>query len=616
MKRYLMLAVAGLILVAARAPAQGGPGEVTAVSVLPGAGSVSVIIDVRGDVSVKDFTLSTPARLVIDVMGATLRAPGSLPYDGTNRGGIVNLRYSQFKSNVVRIVLDLDQLKDYRLERADDAIRIELGTDRAFAAWSSTAPASLPVVARGGAQSVPDVAPVLPPPARVASARSAGTQPAQAAQKPVVTVSFEGAPIADVMNSFADFSGMSIMLGKNVTGTVTATVKNQPWDVAFQRILDAQGLSAVEDPPGVITVADPATIAARDSLEPLRTVIIPINYARAGALAVSAAGVLSKRGKLVSDTATNSLILTDVETRIRDDSAFIAQLDRATPQVSIAAKLIFVDRTDIENLGVRYDLGTNKQFFNALVARDDPSTAQPIDTDGDGVPDQLKATSKFGPTENIIDLGGSALSALANASATLAPPALNLIFSTAIGSFNLTSFVEALQQVNLADLQAEPLISTADNTPAAILVGERTPVRQVDIAAPTGGGFAPARAITTFVETGIKLRVTPHVTNNQQILMKLHVENSSIRLEPGDVGFTFQTQEADNELLVADGETVVIGGLTVTQVTVSKSGIPFLVDLPIIGRIFGFSSRNETRRDLLILVTPNIIKDPGRTQLP
>jgi type IV pilus assembly protein PilQ len=426
-----------------------------------------------------------------------------------------------------------------------------------------------------------------------------------------VTVTFENTPIADVLASFAEFSGKSILLGTGVGGNITSTIKNQPWDVAFQKVLEAQNLSAVEDPPGIITVGNPATLAARDSLEPLRTIILPINYARASALAVSAAGALSKRGKIVADTSTNSLILTDAESRVPQDSLFITQLDVETPQVAIQAKLIFVDRTDIENLGVKYDLGTNRQFFNALVARDDPSTAQPVDTNGDGVPDAFQATDQFTPTDNIIDLGGSALSAIANAGAGVPNPALNLIFSTAIGSFNLTSFVEALQEVNLADLQAEPLISTADNTPASVLVGEKTPIRQVDVAAATGGGFTPPRATTQIVETGIKLEVTPHVTNNKQVLMRLHVENSSIRAAPADVGFTFQTQESDNELLVADGETAVIGGLTVTQVTVSKTGIPFRVDLPIIGRIFGFSNRTEIRRDLLILVTPHVIQNAG-----
>ena len=96
--------------------------------------------------------------------------------------------------------------------------------------------------------------------------------------------------------------------------------------------------------------------------------------------------------------------------------------------------------------------------------------------------------------------------------------------------------------------------------------------------------------------------------------MRIHAENSSIREAPVDAGFTFQTQEADNQILVNDRETAVIGGLTVTQVTATKSGIPFLVDLPIIGKAFGFSTRREQRRDLLILVTPTITSNPAAVQ--
>ncbi|HKI96546.1 MAG TPA: type II and III secretion system protein, partial [Gemmatimonadales bacterium] len=158
----------------------------------------------------------------------------------------------------------------------------------------------------------------------------------------------------------------------------------------------------------------------------------------------------------------------------------------------------------------------------------------------------------------------------------------------------------------------EPVISTADNTEAQIQVGERTPIRVIDVASGTGGGGgggAVARATTTIVPTGIILRVTPHVTSNGQVLMKLHAENSSVQAAPTDIGFTFQTQNSDNQLLVNDGETAVIGGLTVTQVTVSKTGIPFLVDLPVVGKIFGFTTRREQRRDLLILVTPHIVDD-------
>jgi type IV pilus assembly protein PilQ len=574
--------------------------------VLPGPGSVNIVIDVRGGVQVTDFTLKDPARLVIDVKGATLRSRGIL-YDRVNRGGVLNIRYSQFTPEVVRVVLELESLKDYRLERADDAVRIAIGTDRGFTAWSSTEPAAQVVAAR------PVQRPAAPP-VRAASPREAPHSGApgmgvfmQGSQQPPITQTFDSASMSDVLDVFASFSGKSIVSGADVTGQrVTARITNQPWDVALNAILESHGLAAREDPPGIIMVQSRASLAARDSLEPVRTIIVPVNYARASSLVSSVKGIVSKRGTVVPDTSSNSIILQDVESRIATDSAFVAQLDRETPQVAIQAKLIFVNRTDIENLGIRYDLGTQRQFFNRLVQRPDPSTAEPVDTDGDGVPDALRASANFDPDQNIIDLGGNALSAIANADASVATPALRLIFATALGNFNLTSFVEALQQVDLADLQAEPLISASDNSEARIQVGENTPVRQVDV----GTGNAQAKATTTFVPTGIILRVTPHVTNNGRVLMSLHAENSSLRSAPADVGFTFQTQQSDNQLLVTDGETAVIGGLTVTEVTVSKSGIPFLVDLPIIGKIFGFTNRNESRRDLLILVTPHIIKNP------
>ncbi|MDH5195781.1 MAG: hypothetical protein OEY20_00860, partial [Gemmatimonadota bacterium] len=384
------------------------------------------------------------------------------------------------------------------------------------------------------------------------------------------------------------------------------------WDVAFESILSSQGLSAVEETSGIIRVDNPEILAKRDSLEPLTTKLIRVNYQRAGALVEPLKSVLSTRGKVVADTATNTLIITDVGSRIVDDSVFVSRLDVRTPQVSIHAKLIFVDRTDIENLGVRYDLGTSTQFFNELIQRPDPSTANGVDADGDGNADYVTFES-YDPDVTVVDVGGNALSGIANASALIPGSALNLIFSTAIGGYSLTTFVEALQRVELADLQAEPVITTADNTKAKIQVGERVPLRVVDQGAIAGGTGAP-RTTTQFEDIGIILEVTPHVTASGQILMQLHAENSSVKEAPADLGYSFATQQADNQILVDDGQTAVIGGLTVTELTVAKSGIPFLVDLPIVGSLFGFTSRRESRRDLLILVTPHII-DTGDEEI-
>ena len=577
----------------AAAPANAGPGEVTAVSVLPAPGRAELVIDVAGPVGYQDFLLESPTRLVVDVTGATLGTTSAV-YDGVNRAGILNVRYGQYRADVVRVVVELEALRSYTIVQGEGTIRVAFGTDRTFAAWSSLEPRALAAAATGGTMASP-----------YAAAPEVPSLNAPQAQQPRITVTYDSASIADVMAGLAAFSGRSIILGKDVEGVITAEIRNQPWDVAFQAILASQGLSAVEESSGIIRVDNPEVLAKRDSLEPTTTKLVRVNYQRAAALVEPLKSVLSARGKVVADTATNTLIITDVESRITQDSVFVSRLDIRTPQVSIHAKLIFVDRTDVENLGVRYDLGSSTQFFNELVQRPDPATAEGQDTDNDGTIDFVTFES-YDPSTTIVDVGGNALSGIANAGQIIPGSALELIFSTAIGGYNLTTFVEALQRVELADLQAEPVITAADNTTAKIQVGERVPLRVVDQGAITGGNQAP-RTTTTFEDIGIILEVTPHVTASGQILMKLHAENSAIRDAPSDLGYSFTTQQADNQILVNDGETAVIGGLTVTELSVAKSGIPFLVDLPIIGSLFGFTSRRETRRDLLILVTPHII---------
>ena len=622
-----MMVLAHLALLAVVAPrALAGTtirdGEVRGVSVVPATGKVEVVIDLQGVVLINDFTLASPARLVIDLQGARLSVPATL-YDGKNRGGVRNVRYGQFKPDVVRVVIDLDALKDYEVERVGAQVRVRIGTERTgFAAWSSSAVPTRTLVASR--------APAAPPPvtggpetaSRVTTpslGRSLSTEEYLAAhradaaqsQAPRITVQWDNASIEDVIAGFAAFSGRTIILSKGITGNVTAEVKNQPWDLALNAVLESQGLAVQTLQGGILNIVSKVELARADSTVPITTRLVRINYAKATSLVPSVQSILSKRGQAVADSTSNSLVITEVSSRIEEVVEFVKGLDLRTPQVSIQAKIIFVDRTDVEELGVKYDLGTTNQFFNKLIQRPDPRTAEPIDTDLDGVPDALVPTENFPANENIVALGGNSLSALGNASQEVINPALELIFSTAIGNFDLTTFVQALQRVELADIQAEPTITTLDNRQAQILVGDRVPIRIIDVSS-AGGGAANTnvpRATVSFEQTGINLRVTPHVTANRQILMEVHAERSNVVPSSVDIGFTFQTQQADNQLLVNDGETAVIGGLTVTEVTVTKSGIPFLVDLPILGKLFGFTSQRENRRDLLILITPHIIDD-------
>jgi type IV pilus assembly protein PilQ len=479
---------------------------------------------------------------------------------------------------VVRVVMDLDRAMDYKVERVADAIRVSFGTDQSFLAWSSNDRGN----ASRAAQASRGEPEVRLPASRLARANTM--------EEPRITVVWDRANIADVVAGFAAFSGRTIILGKDIKGEVTAEIRNQPWPQAFQAILAAQGLSAQEMPGGIIRVDNPSALASLDSLEPLETAVVRINYAKAKELTKSVEGSLTKgRGKVIADDNSNSLIVTDTRSRIGNLTEFVKGLDIRTPQVSIKAKLVFVNRTDIEELGVKYDLGNGNQFFNQLVQRCcDPETGK-----------------RWKPESYVVDLGGNSLSGIGNANGAVVGSAIDLIFSTALGGFKLTSFLSAVERADLSDVQAEPVISTLDNRKADILVGEETPIRVVDA---TGAG--DAKSSVTFKETGIRLTVTPHVTANRQIAMELHTERSALQIVgETDLGYVFQTQRADNQLLVNDGETAVIGGLTVTEVISGRSGIPLLSGLPIIGKLFSFTRTEENRRDLIILVTPRIIDD-------
>ncbi len=616
MMRALFIACAGLSLGAAVAPRlaavpslpppHAGPGDVTAVSVLPSPGRAEVLVDVQGTVRVSDFVLRDPARLVLDLVGAHLVAP-TMQYDGVARGGIRDVRYSQFRPDVVRVVVELDQARDYQISQDSAGVHVAFAASQQFAAWSSdgarNAAAPLPAAIPASVAAPAEPAPAPAPRTTTADVENAVLSGSSrlASQQPRISVTFDRASIQEVVANFAAFSGRSIVTGKDIAGTVTAEIKDQPWDLAFNAVLAGQGLAATELPGGIIRVDSRTNLAAQDSVEGLATTIVKVNYARASVLVPSVRPMLSSRGKVGSDTTTNSLIITDIASQIDTIATFIHALDQRTPQVAIQAKIIFVDRTELEELGLQYDLGTSSTFFNTLIARPNPT-----DTTGN---------TAYNPqtTPVVVNLGGNAVAAVANASAQFGQtPALNLVYSTVIGNFALSSFLQALQSVQLSDIQAEPQVTVADNHQADLFVGEETPIRQIDVASGTGAaGGAVARATTELKPTGIRLTVTPHVVKGtREVLMELHAENSTLQASTiAEAGFVFTSQEGTTQLLVRDGETAVIGGLTVTQVTVAKQGIPFLVDLPVVGRLFGFRTSQEERRDLLILVTPHIIDD-------
>jgi len=599
--------------------------SVISLSVVPTSDRSEVVIGVDGPVEVTNFALRDPDKIVVDVTGATLGI-GAESYDRVTRAGIVNVRYSQYRRNVVRVVLTLDGAKPYSVVRGKNAIRISVeGKSSRVASWHVGF--DVPAVAEK-ATTRAETTESRTPTAKVSEPRREPTlgnshfvSMQQRSQQPRITIAWENADIHDVLAAFAAFSGRTIIPAKEVMGNVTAEISNQPWDVAMRAILNANGFDAVEDQNGIIIVDTFSHLVSRQNQEPLDTRTIRLNYAKATSVADMVKERLSRdcsrvtvggtaptpmqpngtpgiqlnpncpvRGAVTSDSLTNSLSITDIPTNLDQLESYARSIDLRQPQVNIKAKIILVDRSQLEGLGLRYDLGTQQQFFNDIVPRND-SGGHPRTDAGQ------------------IILGGNQVSAIANATARIPSAALSLVYSTAIGGFDFTSFLEALQQVSLLDVQAEPSASVLNNRTANLTAGTQVPIRVID--ASSGGtqtGNFP-RATVRMQETGIILNVTPQVTANGKIQMRVHVENSDVQDLGGDIGAVFPRQSVDNEVLVADGETAVMGGLTQTTVRLSKSGIPLLVDLPLIGRLFGVTTRQESKRDLLILITPHIIDD-------
>jgi type IV pilus assembly protein PilQ len=691
MKRVLAVIIAAVVAAGATAraaSARPAEGAVSSLTVAPVAGKAELVVGVAGAVKVSEFTLKSPDRVVIDIDNATLGL-ASTGYDKVARGGVTDVRYSQFRKSTVRVVIYLDGEHPYKVWRTTGQVHVAITSDPAaqFATWKiggdaapttslasgpsrladkltaqkpapaaekpAAAPAQAPVVspprttAAAAPPAVSKPAPAVELPPRAAETARARTEPAddarpmrtvvqqaalsqQRSPQPRISTTFHGSDIRDVLAAFAAFSGRTIIPSNAVPSSkVDAEIRDQPWDVALQAILAAQNLAATEDANGIIIVDTQDRIAARAQTEPLVTRIVRLNYQRATAVAEQlrsrimqcipsersssapaggaqssgagaqpttpsgpggsgGSGVCVGRGTASPDTVTNSVSLTAPASLVDDLVAFGETLDLRQPQVNIKAKIILVNRTDLDALGVKYDLSTPNQFFSEIVQ-------------GRTMPDNSVSTNQSPP---VVLLGGNTVSAVANASQSVPGAALKLIYSTALGNFDFSTFLEALQEVSLLDVQAEPSVTILNNRTAELISGSQVPF--VPTAGGAGGGVIGIINVER-VQTGVTLKVTPSVTNNRHVMMRVETINSGATFGPN--GVLIDNNSSKSELLVADGQTVVIGGLTQTTVQLSKSGIPLLVDLPLIGRLFGVTSRQETRRDLLILITPHIIDD-------
>ncbi len=451
--------------------------------------------------------------------------------------------------------------------------------------------------APGHAGTVYGVAPMFP---------TLQAQPPRPSTEPRITATFVAAPLRDVLFTFSEFAGISIVPGSDVSGVVSADIRDQPWDVALRVILDSQGLAARELESGILRVDNIENLTRREDVEPLETRVFNINYATADDILPATQSLLSDRGTASLALTTNSVIVTDVPRVLAQVEGLVQELDIRSPQITISARIIFVNRTGLEEFGVAYDLRDSRGELFLPTDGADGAGAEEVVEEQTG-----SASSSEPPNEDVVLLSGTSISALGNAGTRISNPALSVLTSLVLGRHTLLAFLEALETLNLSRTEAAPYISVLDNQTARILVGERTPIRVLDAG---GGGAAGGQspivptAAVDIQETGIVFEVTPHVTEGGHVLLDLHAERSFAEFTSAasDAGVIFHTQEAASRVLVQDGETVVIGGLTVTEEIESRSGIPWLMRLPVLGALFRVDRKQQIQRDLVILVTPYI----------
>ena len=538
------------------------PTAVTNFRVLSAGEATQIVIETNGSIRYRDEFQPLPPHLSIELQEASPALP-LRQYDDIYRGGVRYAVVSQPAPDRVRFDFALTGVGSYAVYQEGTNLYVTFdnptdpfgtfvaaaGAPAAVAPADALAQAGGVVTRRAAAQPEFDLAPP--------DVQEPGLPGIQGER---ISLSFQNADIETVVRAFGEVTGRSIVAGAGVQDvTVTADIRNEPWDDALVTLMRANGLEVrVEN--GIIRVDSVANLAETEKLIDLTTEVIALNFIASEEVVAVLEPLMSERGAVQADAKTNSLVITDVPSRVQQLVGIIRELDVQTPQVTIKAKIVFVNKVDLRELGVKWRIENLRDFT--------------VDTH-----------------------------VLANTEGTIADPFLDLAIGTLASGLNIGGLLQALEQRELADIQAEPQTTVLNNLPAEIFVGERTPIRVLDI----GADSPEAQATVQLIETGIILNVTPHITSNGKVLMQLRAERSGVAVNDPEVGVTFNTQRANSQILVDDGETAVIGGLTVQDISEVRTGIPVLKDIPYLGALFRTERTRTEKRDLLIFVTPYIV---------
>jgi type IV pilus assembly protein PilQ len=418
----------------------------------------------------------------------------------------------------------------------------------------------------------------------------------QGAPKVIKSLSLTNADIKSVLMYLSSYSGVNIVASPSVEGEVTVRLSNVTWKEALDIILETYVLVGVESENYIRVVkaddyyaekaAEEKHLMEQESMIPLSTHIISVKYNVAGELKKAVQALLSGRGTVDHDQRTNSLIIRDLPENLSRVDELIAVLDKETKQIKISAQLLEVESGFLREIGVDWRI-VNAYGSESPVYEVDPD-ADPEDEIPPLFPEN-RERQNYASEE--VQVRGSRN--------VLTDRLGQFSFARLVEDYTINGILATIESSDKGKIIAHPEVTTLDNVEAYIQMGQKIPIKQFD---PSGN------TIITFYDVGTKLRVTPHITSENRILLHLNPERSSYQFDPN--GVVINTQNAETNVVVENGETAVIGGLTNQENQSIKTGLPILKDIPIIGFLFGYEKKEVTTRDLVIFVTPTIIEPP------
>jgi len=401
-----------------------------------------------------------------------------------------------------------------------------------------------------------------------------------------ITLDFKDADIDNILRLFAEVSDLNIITTEDVKGTVTVRLVDVPWDQAFDIILQSKNLG-VERIGNVMRIAPLERISAErklraeagkatEEIQPLITELIQVSYSTAADLAPKVKDLLSGRGTVTVDDRTNALIVKDIQVNVATAKELVRMLDAQTPQVLIQAKIIEANLEFGRELGIQWGGSFEGSNSNGTISGSGDSPA------GGDWAVNLPAAAGAGA-------GGAIEFAIANLANTR----------------YLQARISALEEKGQGKVISSPRITTLDHTEAYIQQGLRVPyIKLTEQGTPT----------TEFIDANLKLQVTPHVTADGHIKMELLVAKDAPDYTNKDIYGTpaIDKKEAKTEVLVKDGDVVVIGGIYTYEKTGSTSAVPLFYKIPLLGWLFQKKSKDDNKRELLIFIAPRIVQ-PRRT---